>query len=384
MGTWSLDHAVALRDAGIKVHVASLTPAIPKLANRLVPSIKTYTECPHSTVLSGITIDYPRWCCYPIKQFWTTLSRSPNLLLSFGWRTAKKRMDAIVEKFRPDVVLANHSLVNGFVAYKLKETHGIPFVTVDHEVGDFHVCRENRGWNRIMKQVATASSAGITVSEAMKRIASDVVPGANFQTIYNGTSFAPCDPSLLDRHRKKDSISIFCCGNLYGRKDIPLLINAFNRVALKFPNASLRIAGDGPDRTAIETLINGLPSRNQIRLLGSIEHADVQREMQAADIFALVGWAEPFGVVFLEAMANGCPVVVSEDAGVAELLSDGESAAFTKPQNLESVVSSLESLMNSHEHRVSVARGGYELFKNSCRWSHRAKEYQAVLSEAIK
>lgn len=383
MGTWSLDHALALRDAGMDVHVVSLTPAIPRLATKLVPSTSTYTACPDSAILSGIQVEYPRWWCCPIKQFWPTIGCAPRLFLTIGWRSVQRKLLAIVDQVQPDVIVANHSLVNGFVASKIKEARDIPFITVDHEVGDFFVCRENAGWLKIMKQVAADSSVGIAVSHAMKQLAEEVIPGANFQTIYNGASFTPCDPALLDRHVDKEEISIFCCGNLYGRKDIPLLIKAFDGVASQFPKAHLRIAGDGPDRAKIQSLIDELDSRSNIKLLGSIEHADVQREMQSADIFALVGWAEPFGVVFLEAMANGLPVVVSEDAGAAEILNDGETAVFIKPRDLDSVHLALEGLMRYPKKRAAVARGGYEFYAKSCRWSHRANEYRSILEKAV-
>ncbi|EMI52262.1 glycosyltransferase family 4 protein [Rhodopirellula sallentina] len=380
MGTWSLDHAAALRDAGMEVQVISLTPAIPRLAARVVPSVATYTDCPAEADLSGIKVHYPRWWCYPIKQFWRFMSRAPRFFLSLGWRSSRREVLAIVDRFQPDVVLANHSLVNGFVANQIKSARGIPYITVDHEVGDFFACRDHGRWMKVMKPVAEEASVGVTVSRTMEDIAEQVLPGVAFQTIYNGASFPPCDQSMLDRHVAKDDMVVFCCGNLYGRKDIQLLIHAFDRISSEYPHARLRIAGDGPDRDTLEEIASALPSKETIEFLGSIEHDAVQVEMQQADIFALVGWAEPFGVVFLEAMANGCPVVVSNDAGVAEILQDGETAIFTEPRDLESVVNALRSLCESDQRRATIARAGHAFYRDSCRWDHRAIEYREVLA----
>jgi glycosyltransferase involved in cell wall biosynthesis len=214
-------------------------------------------------------------------------------------------------------------------------------------------------------------------------MAEDVLSEGRFVTIYNGAGFAPCSVECLERHVKKSDLRILCCGNLYGRKDIPLLVKAFANIADEFPDTQLRSAGDGPDRQHIESLIQSLPCRHRIQLLGSIEHSAVQQEMLAADVFALVGWAEPFGVVFLEAMANGCPVVVCDDAGVAEILTDRTDALLTKPHDVDSVVIALRDLCSSARLRRAIATAGHALYQQSCQWHHRAAEYRDVLQMAI-
>jgi glycosyltransferase involved in cell wall biosynthesis len=312
------------------------------------------------------------------------LGLAPLLSLRIGWLTAKRQLLKIVDDFQPDVVLANHSLVSGFVALQLNQLRDLPYITVDHEVGDFLGCHDNPRWLKLLRPVIRSAACSVTVSRTMQRIAEQVIPEGRFQTIYNGAGFEPCDLRALDRHVEKPDVRIFCCGNLYGRKDVPLLIQAFDQVSKIFPQATLRIAGDGPDRELIEKLISTLASKSQIFLMGSIEHQKVQEEMLAADVFALVGWAEPFGVVFLEAMANGCPVVVSSDAGVAEILTDGETAVLTKPRDLDSVVKALTTLCRCAKKRDTIARAGHALYKESCQWKHRAIEYANVLERAIE
>ncbi|MEL7338709.1 MAG: glycosyltransferase family 4 protein, partial [Planctomycetota bacterium] len=305
------------------------------------------------------------------------MGKAPGAFLSVGWRSVSRKMLAMSDRFQPDVVVANHSLVNGYVATQLAKLRGIPFITVDHEVGDFYVARENSGWMSVLRDVNQHASLGITVSRRMQDVAVDTIDQGHYQTIYNGASFQPCSQQLLSRHMDKDEISVFCCGNLYGRKDIPLLIRAFSEVSDQFPQARLRIAGDGPDRGSIEALIAGLPCRDRIEMLGSIEHQQVEAEMRAADVFALVGWEEPFGVVFLEAMANGCPVIVSRDAGVAELLEDQQSAFFTSPRDESSVRHALCELFKSASLRACLAKEGHALYGESCTWTARAREYRA-------
>jgi glycosyltransferase involved in cell wall biosynthesis len=383
MGTWSLDHATALRDSGLYVEVVSLTPWFPSPLGYLWKASRTYSQCPQHAVLNGLNIQYPRWLCYPIKQCQQLMNRFPAMLTQLGWLSAKRKILQTVRSNPPDVIVANHSLVSGYVAMQIKHDCSIPFITVDHEVGDFLVSRENPARLKLLKSVVNAAAASVTVSKAMQRLAESTVPEGRFQTIYNGAGFRECPVEFLDRHKEKPDVTIFCCGNLYGRKDIPLLVRAFEAISDEFPEAKLRIAGDGPDREGISRLVELLSCRDRIHLLGSIEHSAVQEEMQSADVFALVGWAEPFGVVFLEAMASGCAVVVSADAGVAEILHHRETAMLTQPRDLESVVAALRLLCQSGGIRRRIAEAGYRLYTESCQWHHRAMEYRRLLETVV-
>jgi glycosyltransferase involved in cell wall biosynthesis len=383
MGTWSLDHATALRDAGLHVEVSCLTPWFPSALGFLWKASRTYSQCPQYAVLNGLNVQYPRWLCYPIKQCQRLMDLFPSLLTKIGWLSAKRKILQTVRSTAPDVIVANHSMVSGYVAMKIKCHTGIPFITVDHEVGDFLICRENPARQQLMDSVVNEAAVSVTVSKAMQTLAESTVPDGRFQTIYNGAGFGECPQELLDRHKEKPDVTIFCCGNLYGRKDIPLLVRAFEAISAEFPEAILRIAGDGPDRESIFRLVESLSCRDRIHLLGSIEHSAVQKEMRSADIFALVGWAEPFGVVFLEAMASGCAVVVSADAGVAEILQHGETAMLSQPRDLDSVVAALRLLCQSGDMRRRIAEAGHQFYTESCQWQHRALEYKRLLETVV-
>ena len=382
MGTWSLAHATALKDAGVEVAVVSLTPSIPSFASKLAPRVAFYSNCPEQWSANGIQVNFPRWYCYPITQFWGTMGKAPEQFLSLGWRSARRSVFRLVDSIRPDMILANHSLVNGYVAGRIKQETKVPFVTVDHESGDFEMCISNQKWKKVLDFVTDQSALGITVSKSMQKIAEKANPQGTYQTIYNGADFSVSKPSL-GRHVEKDELTIFCCANFYERKDIPLLIRAFAKLKAMFPNVSLRIAGDGPDKDRILACIGEVDCTESVILLGLISQHRVQEEMNRADIFALVGWGEPFGVVFLEALANGCPVVLSEDAGAAEILKDGETALFTKPRNEQSVLAALTRLCHSADERRRIAESGHSYFDQRCTWRSRAQEYLEVFEHVI-
>jgi glycosyltransferase involved in cell wall biosynthesis len=91
--------------------------------------------------------------------------------------------------------------------------------------------------------------------------------------------------------------------------------------------------------------------KDRIELPGKVGHAEVLQQMQEADVFALIGWREPFATVFLEAMAAGLPVIACNDGGIAEVihsadvdapaLDSGPSSLDTSSQSLDSGPSTL-------------------------------------------
>jgi glycosyltransferase involved in cell wall biosynthesis len=154
----------------------------------------------------------------------------------------------------------------------------------------------------------TSKLADSLVSESRTRFASG--PAFSPDTRNSLPAIAPEAPPLV----------ILSCGMFYERKNFPGLIQAFNLVAEKHPNVLLRIFGDGPDRLKVEQERYHSPFRERIELPGRVGHAEVLQQMQEADVFALIGWREPFATVFLEAMAAGLPVIACNDGGIAEVI----------------------------------------------------------------
>jgi glycosyltransferase involved in cell wall biosynthesis len=372
-GNWALEQAQEFQRSGLEVLVIVPTPWIPRILGRLHPKLASYAQTPQRIKYVDITVEYPRWPCYPWHTFHGINRRFPDKIISLGWALSKARINRLVGDFKPDAIVAHHTLVAGQVAHKLWKSHRIPYVVTDHEVGDLLGCRTNLKVKKIFSEVGQNANRMVVVSKAMQKIAEEVLPDTRFCTIYNGSSFEIFQGR--QEGKQLSSTTVFCCSKFYGRKDIPLLLRAFDAVVEKGIDLKLRIAGDGPDRGKIEDCLKTLKHRERITLLGLIPTPEVANEMHRADIFALVGWAEPFGVVFLEAMASGLPIVVSEDAGVSEILDDGETAVFTRPHDQVSVESALTKLAENPEIRRQIGAAGQCLFSEKFKWSNVITEY---------
>ena len=122
--------------------------------------------------------------------------------------------------------------------------------------------------------------------------------------------------------------SILCVAHLYPRKDVATLIAAVARLET---SAILRVAGTGPELSRLRRLAvrHGLGDR--VEFLGHVPFARLAAEYRRARVFCLPSRQEGFGIVFLEAMAAGLPIVAARAAAVPEVVADGECGTLVPP-----------------------------------------------------
>lgn len=133
---------------------------------------------------------------------------------------------------------------------------------------------------------------------------------------------------------------ILAVGGLTARKDPLTLLLAFARVRATMPDARLVFVGDGPLAASVRRGAERLGLTDAVTLTGAIAHADVAPWMVAADALALVSRVEPLGVVALEALASGRPVVATEIGGVREIV-PRECGALVPPGNPVAIADAL-------------------------------------------
>ncbi len=132
---------------------------------------------------------------------------------------------------------------------------------------------------------------------------------------------------------KLSAPTIFYIGRLEKRKGVKYLLRAFALVQAEMPNAQLLIAGDGPDRKKLTEYADELGLQN-VEFLGYIEDADKIHLMQSADVFCSPAvYGESFGIVLLEAMACGRPVVAGANPGYASVLRERGALGLVTPKD---------------------------------------------------
>jgi glycosyltransferase involved in cell wall biosynthesis len=185
----------------------------------------------------------------------------------------------------------------------------------------------------------------------------DIFPDAPVITVHNGAEAIP--KSLKENPRLTSLVDcqvVLCTAFFYKRKMVPLLIQAFDSVAERHPDARLLIIGDGDDKPAVLAALGSAIHRSQIILLGQLAHREVLQYMVWCDIFANIGIDEPFATVFLEAMMAGKPIIYASDGGITDVVTTGIHGLEVHPNDKGSVAGALCELLSdvSRRHRLGA------------------------------
>jgi glycosyltransferase involved in cell wall biosynthesis len=156
-------------------------------------------------------------------------------------------------------------------------------------------------------------------------------------------------PGLDDR--------ILYVGRVTRHKGLGQLIRALGSVE----RATLEVCGEGWWKPAAEKLVARLGLESRVRFLGWLAPSELDAAYRRAAIVAVPSlWPEPFGMVGLEAMARGRPVIATATGGIPEWLADGETGLLTPPGDVRALASALQRLLDDPGLRARMGAAGAE------------------------
>ncbi|HSI32432.1 MAG: glycosyltransferase family 4 protein [Phycisphaerae bacterium] len=203
--------------------------------------------------------------------------------------------------------------------------------------------------------------------------------GARARVIYNGinlTDFAA--PPSGPRPARPYVLGI---GRHVAQKGFDVLIRAFALAAL--PTHDLVIAGDGPERPALAELARSLGVGDRVRIPGKADRPTAIDLFQQCETFVLPSRHEPMGIVNLEAMAAGKPVVATRVGGVPEVVTDGVTGLLVEPANPDALATALRQLSADAGLRTRLGNAG-RLRAEAFAWPAVADQYLSLYAEAIQ
>jgi glycosyltransferase involved in cell wall biosynthesis len=145
---------------------------------------------------------------------------------------------------------------------------------------------------------------------------------------------------------------VLCVCRLYRRKRVDVLLRAAADLKPRVAGLEVRIAGDGPERERLEHLHQSLALGETVRWLGTVERKRLVPEYRRCDVFCLPSVQEGFGIVLLEAMAAGRPIVAARAAAVPEVV---PHALLVEPESHESLAAGIEELYRRPDLRHALA-----------------------------
>ncbi len=190
-------------------------------------------------------------------------------------------------------------------------------------------------------------------------------------------------PDLVARYNVRGRRVILSVGRLVPRKGADHLIAAMPAILQACPDAHLLIAGEGPLRATLETLIRDHALQARVTLLGEVTNQDLCDLYALADIFALPnrempdGDTEGFGLVFLEANACGKPVLSGRAGGVVDAVIDGVNGLCVDGADIPAIAAAAVRLLQDPVLHQKLSQGGIEAARRGD-WRSRATDFLAL------
>jgi len=259
-------------------------------------------------------------------------------------------------------------------------------------IGTFHACHGRPGYNfarpfgkLILKRWFRKLHGKIAVSKAAMGFAHEHFPGY-YNIIPNGVDLEHFSSNVSPIDEFCDGkVNILFVGRLEKRKGLNYLLQAYKRAKQEIPNSRLIVVGPG---TRLRGKYEKQVRQNKLKdvvFVGYVSYDDLPRYYKTADIFCSPATGrESFGIVLLEAMAVGKPVVASNIEGYAGVVTHGVEGLLVPPGDVEGLTQSLISLMSDKSLRQQMgARGRLNALQYG--WEHIAQRvlsyYVRVLSE---
>ena len=229
-------------------------------------------------------------------------------------------------------------------------------------VGTFHAyarrSRGYRGFRPLLKRWYGNLHGKIAVSKPAAELVARYYPG-EFKIIPNGIDLAHFSADAPPFERFMDGkLNILFVGRMEMRKGLRFLLAAFARLKWEYPQLRLIVVGPGRLDAASERIL-GERYVEDVEVIGGVPYDDLPRYYRTADIFCSPATGgESFGIVLLEAMAAGTPVLASNIPGYAGVVDNGETGLLFEPKDEVSLANAIVSLMQQPELRARMAAKG--------------------------
>lgn len=269
------------------------------------------------------------------------LGRFPKSVLSFFRNHGLKLLYKKIKKEygKPDLMHA-HFTGSAYSAAKLIEYNKLPLVITEH----FSKIMSDNTEKSLYKMADFAYQQAdeiISVSPAFKEIIDNKF---NQKSIYIPNIV---DTNIFKYNSKEmncsEEFNFISVGNLIKHKRMHHTIKAFNRAFNNNTKVKLTIIGGGPEKKNLESLIKELNLEDRIKLTGRIERKEIAEYFKKSDAFVLASKGETFGVVFIEAMASGLPVIATRCGGPEHFIKK-EQGLIIEKNNIDKLAGAMKNI----------------------------------------
>jgi glycosyltransferase involved in cell wall biosynthesis/SAM-dependent methyltransferase len=284
-----------------------------------------------------------------------------------------------------------HGLAVGIAA----RSQGVPYVIQAHgSLDPWHRDQKRRAKNIYHAIVEDRIIGGAAVVLCSSEAEQSHIRGLGYRTpaevIPNGIDAAelrtPGTPELLQSVGiGRQSRLVTFIGRISAKKGVPLLVESFRRTADSFPSAHLVVAGpdeEGIGRNLVAT-IHGTELARRVSFVGPVRGSVKRTLLQQSDVFVLASEDESFGIAVGEAMAVGCPVVVSPEVAISDVVRSS-GAGIVAQRDPDAIASAIGAILGDPARATAMGNAGTLIVDEHFAWPVVAEQLESMYHGVIE
>ncbi|SNX52921.1 glycosyltransferase [Thermoanaerobacterium sp. RBIITD] len=282
------------------------------------------------------------------KHGWNIIPHKFTLGIYIWINEAVKLGIKYIKKFgKPDIIHAHNACYAGYAAKILSDKFYIPYVITEHSSG--HFLNNIKLIDKLfLRGIYNNSKINITVSNELKKLLCQKysLSSDKFMVIPNmvDTDFFTVKPKIID----DNFFSFLTICNLVPIKNVDILIKAFYKAFKDNKNVMLKIGGIGSEYEKLKKIVIENNIEDKVKFLGILTREKVKEEMQKSNVFVLASKYETFGVVLIEALATGTPVIATKCGGPNDIVKDGVGV-LVKPNDINELIKALKYIYKNYQ-----------------------------------
>lgn len=307
----------------------------------------------------------------------------PHLAYKHGFRVSvfpQMEIKKALDGFRPDVVHVQVSDPIGLSVVWYARKHNIPVVTTEHNQPD--VLTDPLKVPTVVKKPVNflltsyfrnRQSKSDFVTMPTEKAIKDLIwsHGSEFPVpvaaVSNGVDLACFGPGRASReiYRKydipTDRLIVLYVGRVDPEKKVGVIIDAFEKLLNKIPNAMLVIVGDGVDKTRLMRKVEKMGLTNDVKFLGKVLPPDLYELYKIGDVFATASEIETQGIVLVEAAACGLPLVAVDKGAVSEICVNGKNGYLCRSGDVSEISKAMKKILSDDKIKAKFSEKSIEI-----------------------
>ncbi len=330
---------------------------------------------------------------YRVDNFMIAPNNFIDWVMQLNFNMIAKAGEIIAEKGNFDVIHA-HDWLTAYAGKTLKFAYNTPLVSTIHATeagrnsgirGDMQKYINDTEWMLTYESSEVIVNSNYMKNELQRLFGLpyekiNVVPNGVDLTLFNGIDK---DYDFRRRFAMDNEKIILFIGRLVYEKGIQTLISAMPKILDNYHDSKLVIAGKGGMIDELKNQVNYLGLGNKVYFTGHLSSKDVQKMYKCADVAVFPSTYEPFGIVAIEAMLSGTPVVTSDIGGLNEIIDHGVTGMKSYAGNPNSLADSILSLLFNKELCDTVSKNAKEKVKNQYNWTKITEDTHLAYEKAI-